>query len=741
MLCGLLINRRVGASAAMQLALLVFAAAVAGGQAGPPPPDPQLTNRDLSIRPVQSPKPLPSVPRGYALVIGISKYEKIDPAQNLQFPESDSQGIYRSLISKEAGNVPAENVHRLIGPQATKANIQHELEDWLPSVVRDGDTVIVFFAGHGFAVNGRGYFAPWDVDPDNIVATGYSMSEFGRALETKVKAKNKILLIDACRSGKVGRGLTDSPASQSEVNASLGKLSNSFLTFVAAREQDSSFEDPKLGSGAGLFSYFVIRGLEGEADQSPCDGVVTADELIEYVRTNVREYARDHGESQTPIDYGDFNPKLVLSLSHKCGTTVTANDVSVGDLVVEGNMDGIEIYLDGQPVGSVSKGKALRLPGIATGVHTVMGVLKGYEADTKQVPVVPGQERSVTMRIQYPRQFKKNSKALMEQGEKLLFSHRSSFNPLAIYTPVSQNRKTFEQAELLFERSLEDDPKNARSAYDLGMTFLYLSKDSQSLAALQRAITIDPTYIDAKTQCAGELIESGDPDEAIRQLTDVLRVEPKNDIALSYLSRAYYDKFVWDKSIEAANQALQIKSENEQSYLWKGSALRMLAARQTDSQRKLELYQQSSDCFQTFVRLTTFSRNGWAELAYFSGIVPGLGYRSHADRTESYSLQRSIAFEGLCDAENKLGHSIRAEDYCKEAIDSANKDPMAYYLLGHVYRDRFAKNQVKGELLLARDNYQQVVSLNPDLEISKNARNYLDQIQALLETLAKRSQN
>jgi tetratricopeptide (TPR) repeat protein len=725
--CGLLTNR-----GKIRAVSLLLTATLALAQA-PAPQDPSLKERDLSVRKTGPDKTAAGIPRSYALVIGISKYQKIDPAQNLQFPESDAQGIYQVLISKEAGAVPAENVHRLIGPAATKESIRHELEDWLPAVAQNGDTVIVFFAGHGFSANGNGYFAPWDVDPDNIVDTGYSMSAFGHALETKVKAKNKILLVDACRSGKVSRGLTDVAG---EVNAQLGKLSNSFLTFAAAREQDRSFEDPKLGAGAGLFTYFAIRGLQGEADQNPCDGVVTADELIEYVRSNVRQYARERGESQTPTDYGDFDPKLALSLSHKCGGTLSAKDVSAGDLVIEGNMDGIDVYLDGHVVGSVSKNKPLRLAGIASGVHTIMGVIKGYEADTKDVPVVPGQERSVTIRIQYPREYKKNSKALMEDGEKLLFSHRSSFNPLAIYTPVSQNRKTFEQAQRLFTKALEDDPKNARASYDLGLSLLYLSQDAESLSALRQAVTIDPTYVEAKTQYAGELIESGDPDEAIRQLTEVLRVEPKNDVALSYAARGYYDKFVWDKSIDAADQALQIRSQNEQAHLWKGAALRMLAAREKDPQKKQALYRQSCDSFQTFLRLTNLSKNGLAELAYFVPIMPGIGYRAHADRTESYKLQRSIAFEGLCDGENKLGSSVRAADYCKDAINSDTKDPMAYYLLGHVHRDLFARSHARDELLLARDSYQQVITLNPDLEIAKNARNYLDQIQALLERMA-----
>lgn len=697
-----------------------------------------LRDRDFSITKVGPDKQAKGVPRGYALIIGISKYKLIDPSQNLQFPESDAMGIYRVLISKEMGAFPAENVHALIGPQATKANIRRELEEWLPSVAQPNDTVLVFFAGHGFAVDGRGYFAPWDVDPDHITETGYPMSDFGRTLETKVKATNKVLLVDACRSGKVSRGLVEQGGSDGEVNAQLGKLSNSFLTFVAAREQDRSFEDPKLGSGAGLFSYFVIRALEGDADAN-CDGFVTADELIEYVRTNVRQYARDRGESQTPTDYGDFDPKLVLSLSHKCGSAVTPSDVSVGELVIEGNMDGIDIYLDDQPVGSVSTGKPLRLSGIPGGIHTVMGVRKGYETDTKQATVIPGQQHTVTIRIQYARQYKKQSKVYMDQGEKLLFNRRSSFNPLAVYAPSAQNAKTFEEAADLFEKSLREDSNNARSAYDLGLTFLYLSKESQSLEMLRKAITLDPTYVEAKTQYSGELIESGDPDEAIRQLTDVLRVEANNDLALAYLARAYYDKAVYDKSIEAADRALTVRQQNEEAYLWKGAALRMEAAQTKDLQPKLAFYGQSCDAFQSFLKLTDFSTPAYAELLFYLSPLPSIGHRSHADRTDSYKLQRSVALEGLCDGENKLGHSLQAKNYCAEAIRDDPDDPVAYYLLGHVHRDLFDRNHTKDELLMARDSYQKVVTLNPDLDISRNARNYLDQIQALLEKIAMMS--
>src|ERR1700747_1545174 len=75
-----------------------------------------------------------TVPRGYALVIGVGKYLNLDPKENLRFAESDAMSVYRARITQEGGAFPAENVHKLIGPDATRANIRRELEEWLPNV-------------------------------------------------------------------------------------------------------------------------------------------------------------------------------------------------------------------------------------------------------------------------------------------------------------------------------------------------------------------------------------------------------------------------------------------------------------------------------------------------------------------------------------------------------------------------------------------------------------------------------
>src|SRR5262245_58704858 len=122
---------------------------------------PQPNQRDLVLEGQQRPATPAdtSVPRGWAVVIGVGSYQNLDEARQLKFAESDADSVYRVLISHEGGAFPAENVHLLKGRQATLANIRKELEEWLPSVAGANDRVVVFFAGHGFVKGRRGFLA------------------------------------------------------------------------------------------------------------------------------------------------------------------------------------------------------------------------------------------------------------------------------------------------------------------------------------------------------------------------------------------------------------------------------------------------------------------------------------------------------------------------------------------------------------------------------------------------------
>jgi hypothetical protein len=109
----------------------------------------QTKSRDLKYeenRPAVSPT---TIPRGYALIVGVAGYKNLPASAQLEYSERDADSIYSILISPEGGNFRAENVHRLTGAKATLANLKQELELWLPSVAKEDDRVFVYFAGHG----------------------------------------------------------------------------------------------------------------------------------------------------------------------------------------------------------------------------------------------------------------------------------------------------------------------------------------------------------------------------------------------------------------------------------------------------------------------------------------------------------------------------------------------------------------------------------------------------------------
>ncbi len=702
-------------------------APTSGGAASQSQPATQRS-RDLVF---EADAPPATVPRGYAVVVGIANYEKLDASQQLQFPESDADAIYRVLISKEGGAFPAENVRFLKGREATLANVKSALEEWLPSVAQPADRVVVYFAGHGFVENDHGYLAPWDVDPQHLAETAYPMDTLGEVLANKVKANWKVLLADACHSGKISAETTNEKLEQK-----FDALPSRFLTLTATAGNEKSFEDPTLSTGFGLYTYFVVQAFQGYSDNDPCDGRITADELVGYVRSNVRRYARERQLSQTPTARGDYEPGMLLGVSRDClADAADAAPSMLGTAVVEANLDEVTLYIDGRLIGPLSKGKPLVVPALPGGLHEFVGEKPGYEPDRQQVMIAPGQESTVTLRIRYARRIRKQAADLNEQGEKLLFSRRSSMSLLNVLpTDRTQSEQDIRESIRLFDRALAEDPGFELAAYHLGQAYQLLGDLDQSVTQFQRAITLDATHVAARVECAAALIERGDADEAIRQLLDALRLDGTDDDALSTLARAYWDKAAWPQAIEQAGKALAANPSNAQAALWRADARRQLAATEREKTPQRDLWTAARDDYRTFLDLTNFSSGLGSRLAFhFIGL--GIGRRAHADRQMAYNSLRSAGFLGLCLTEQKVGNPRRARDYCGRALMHAPDDPMAYFVLGNINRDLYNQFSSCEYLVAARRSYQKMLQINGDIDEARNARNYLKQIEPIVKAL------
>jgi uncharacterized caspase-like protein len=89
------------------------------------------------------------------------------------------------------------------------------------------------------------------------------------------------------------------------LRAKPSSIPKDFTVFSAAGGNQTS--KPLKETGHGMFSYFLMKGLEGEADANQ-DRKITVGELQVFVRENVLQQSSG---SQTPELQGDTNRVLV----------------------------------------------------------------------------------------------------------------------------------------------------------------------------------------------------------------------------------------------------------------------------------------------------------------------------------------------------------------------------------------------------------------------------------------------
>ena len=622
------------------------------------------------------------------------------PSGSFGTPERDAQSIYTILISPEGGNFKQENVHVLTGAKATLANVRREIGEWLPSVAKDGDRVLIYFAGHGLIYDGHGYLAPFDVDLANVGTTGYPMDELSVTIGSKIQAKSKILLTDACHSGAI------SPTDTETLNGKLATLDKSLFSLTASRASERSFESPDLEGGHGFFTYYVVRGLEGEADLSPRDGTVTADELSEYVHTQVREATK--GQQNPTSDRTNFDPDMLLAFLPANAPPATAPDPKFGGLVFESNMDDVEVFLDGKSVGTVSKGKQLSVPGLQPGSHTVQGVRMGYEPDgPRPQPVYPGIDSSVSFTIRFLRRRDKKAVELLDKGIKF---YQQGFE------------QNYKKAADLFEQAFKMDKTYSQAAYYLGLTYNALFDEDKSAAYYKKAIQIDPDYLEAHADYAGMLLDTGSVDEAIRQINTVLTLQPKHAVALTMLAQADRFKELYPLSIEAARQAIQLAPKGAEAHLWLADSLRLSGQ-----------YPEAETEYGEYLRLSDFNSKLAGQLNYYVlGSLFGMGKRKHAAERDIWNDLRSLAYFGVCDCERKQSKFDSAIAYCVKSLTYSKNDPYAHYALALAYMHKAQDGNEKGDLDPAVKHFQKVVAINPDMDEAQVAKQNIANIEMVL---------
>ena len=278
-------------------------------------------DKPKAVETLPPPPPPPPSRDQWAVVIGAGRYESPE-VPRLRYTVPDAEGLYQILI----GPAGFKQEHVLLLTDRTERkptlrNIKWALGTFLARSAKKDDTVFIFFAGHGAPeVDQQGverdglakYLVPIDAEPDDLYSTALPMDEL-QTIFNRIEAERVVVFLDACYSGAAG-GRTFASKKTRAMNVDdlfLERLTRSKgrAILTASRSAEVSLELPELGHG--VFTYYLMQGLKGAADLNH-DGIVTLQELYEYLEQQVTQKARSVGGNQHPVMKGELEGVLPL---------------------------------------------------------------------------------------------------------------------------------------------------------------------------------------------------------------------------------------------------------------------------------------------------------------------------------------------------------------------------------------------------------------------------------------------
>ncbi len=252
----------------------------------------------------------------FALLVGVNQY--LNGLTPLNYAAADALALKETLVKigfpEESVQVFFTSVN--VNEYPLKENIMKAFEE-IVAKADESSAIFVSFSGHGFETrDGVAAFCPMDVKVDFSVSppvvekeTAIVINDVAEALRNS-KARFKMLVVDACRETASAKNVDDAAKKRGFARADA-----SGLAFLQSCDSGQlSYEHPALGRGGGVFTHYLIEGLEGKA--ATADGGVSFLNACSYVSKKTQAFvSKTFGKDQTPfqefkgVDFWLVEPK------------------------------------------------------------------------------------------------------------------------------------------------------------------------------------------------------------------------------------------------------------------------------------------------------------------------------------------------------------------------------------------------------------------------------------------------
>ncbi|MEO6039439.1 MAG: caspase family protein, partial [Saprospiraceae bacterium] len=246
----------------------------------------------------------------YALVVGTSHFR--GQQLNLQYPDQDATAFAEAL--RLAGkplfgkNINVQLLTTAAEPWPRKVVIAKAMRD-IAAQADPNDILLVYFSGHGITYppnseKGQFYYLTTDIGSDKLddpaVLAGLAIAQDTlQEWIRQIKARKRILILDACNSGRVVERLEPGAKElNSDQRRALEQMKDRSGMFVLAGSaaDKSSFEASRYGHG--LLTYSLLNNMPIVATANK--HFILVDKLFGLVREEVPRLAKGIGKVQDP---------------------------------------------------------------------------------------------------------------------------------------------------------------------------------------------------------------------------------------------------------------------------------------------------------------------------------------------------------------------------------------------------------------------------------------------------------
>jgi WD40 repeat protein/uncharacterized caspase-like protein len=277
-------------------------------------------------RPVIKPDLSPA--KLWILLVGVNEYEDRQHLASLQYSALDCQGLGEALKEATASFTNKEVIihHDFVSQRPQLESVQQSIQHIIKSAKKD-DTILFYFSGHGIleTKTQQVVLCLANTNTQKLLATGLPLNDLLKKL-SNCAASQQLVWLDACHSGGMtlrGTVSLNDPSSQLvETLRHKAAESQGFYALLSCDQTQQSWEFPELGHG--VFTYYLMRGLRGEA--ADAQGIIEADALYQYVyhqtlryidKTNqqirlINQQKSSRGENKLQSEFPLQTPKRIV---------------------------------------------------------------------------------------------------------------------------------------------------------------------------------------------------------------------------------------------------------------------------------------------------------------------------------------------------------------------------------------------------------------------------------------------